>query len=171
MAPSSTWVTTVIIAAELAVGGVWDILRIGYVREILEQQLGYPAYFSVIMGAWKVPGSRSGPTLARSSPIQERPSPTWRWVMSHSRWARSSSPSSRLPPGLCVRRLAATSRPAKAPGFSPDHSQAGRTPRGQGTAGRARSQWDALEGHADLQLVPAGRARRGMDWGGVRADT
>jgi uncharacterized membrane protein YphA (DoxX/SURF4 family) len=51
------WVTTVIIAAELAVGGVWDILRIEYVREILEQQLGYPAYFSVIMGVWKVPGA------------------------------------------------------------------------------------------------------------------
>jgi hypothetical protein len=31
------WVTTVIIAAELAVGGVWDILRIEYVREILEK--------------------------------------------------------------------------------------------------------------------------------------
>jgi uncharacterized membrane protein YphA (DoxX/SURF4 family) len=51
------WVTTVIIAVELAVGGVWDILRIEYVREILEQQLGYPAYFSVIMGVWKVPGA------------------------------------------------------------------------------------------------------------------
>jgi uncharacterized membrane protein YphA (DoxX/SURF4 family) len=51
------WVTTVIIATELAVGGVWDILRIEYVREILEQQLGYPAYFSVIMGVWKVPGA------------------------------------------------------------------------------------------------------------------
>jgi len=51
------WVTTVIIAAELAVGGVWDILRIEYVREVLEQQLGYPAYFSVIMGVWKVPGA------------------------------------------------------------------------------------------------------------------
>jgi uncharacterized membrane protein YphA (DoxX/SURF4 family) len=50
------WITTVIIAAELAVGGVWDILRIGYVREIL-QQLGYPSYFSVIMGIRKVPGA------------------------------------------------------------------------------------------------------------------
>lgn len=51
------WVTTVIIAAELAVGGVWDILRIDYIREVLEQQLGYPAYFAVIMGVWKVPGA------------------------------------------------------------------------------------------------------------------
>ena len=51
------WATTVIIAAELALGGVWDTRRIAYVREILEQQLGYPAYFSVIMGVWKVPGA------------------------------------------------------------------------------------------------------------------
>ena len=51
------WVTTVIIAAELAVGGVWDILRTDYVREVLEQRLGYPAYFSVIIGLWKVPGA------------------------------------------------------------------------------------------------------------------
>jgi hypothetical protein len=51
------WVTTVIIAAELALGGVWDILRTDYVREVLEQRLGYPAYFSVIIGLWKVPGA------------------------------------------------------------------------------------------------------------------
>jgi len=51
------WVTTAIIGAELAVGGVWDILRIPYVRDILERQLGYPAYFAVIIGVWKVPGA------------------------------------------------------------------------------------------------------------------
>jgi DoxX-like family len=51
------WVTTLIIAAELAVGGVWDILRTAYVREVLEQQLGYPSYFAVIIGVWKVPGA------------------------------------------------------------------------------------------------------------------
>lgn len=51
------WVTTVIIAAELAVGGVWDILRTDYVREVLEQQLSYPPYFAVIIGVWKVPGA------------------------------------------------------------------------------------------------------------------
>jgi DoxX-like family len=51
------WVTTVIIAAELAVGGAWDILRTDYAREIVEQQLGYPEYFLVIMGVWKVPGA------------------------------------------------------------------------------------------------------------------
>lgn len=51
------WVTTVAIAAELALGGVWDILRTDYVREVVVQQLGYPAYFLVIMGVWKVPGA------------------------------------------------------------------------------------------------------------------
>jgi DoxX-like family len=49
------WVITVILAAELAVGGVWDILRIEYVCETLDQRLGYPAYFSVILGVWNVP--------------------------------------------------------------------------------------------------------------------
>jgi uncharacterized membrane protein YphA (DoxX/SURF4 family) len=51
------WVTTVLIAAELAVGGLWDILRTDYVREIVERQLGYPEYFLVIIGIWKVPGA------------------------------------------------------------------------------------------------------------------
>ncbi len=88
MAPSSTWVTTVIIAAELAVGGVWDILRIGYVREILEQQLGYPAYFAVIMGAWKVPGAGAArPALCPAQGVGLR----WRGLHLYR--------SGRLPPG------------------------------------------------------------------------
>ena len=51
------WAATVIIAAELAVGGVWDLLRTEYVREIVERQLHYPSYFLVIIGVWKVPGA------------------------------------------------------------------------------------------------------------------
>jgi uncharacterized membrane protein YphA (DoxX/SURF4 family) len=50
------WVTTGLIAAELAVGGVWDLLRVPYVLTILAH-LGYPSYFAVFMGLWKVPGS------------------------------------------------------------------------------------------------------------------
>jgi hypothetical protein len=46
----------VIVAAELAVGGVWDLLRIGYVRDVVEH-LGYPTYLLTIMGAWKLPGA------------------------------------------------------------------------------------------------------------------
>jgi uncharacterized membrane protein YphA (DoxX/SURF4 family) len=50
------WVTTVPVAAVLLVGGVTDILRTPYVRAVMEQ-LGYPAYFAVIIGVWKVPGA------------------------------------------------------------------------------------------------------------------
>jgi hypothetical protein len=50
------WITTVLVAAELAVGGVWDIMRTPYVRAVI-QHLGYPGYFLVILGLWKVPGA------------------------------------------------------------------------------------------------------------------
>jgi DoxX-like family len=50
------WLTTTLVAAELALGGVWDVLRILYVRSVIEH-LGYPSYFLVIIGAWKVPGA------------------------------------------------------------------------------------------------------------------
>jgi uncharacterized membrane protein YphA (DoxX/SURF4 family) len=50
------WVATAIVAGELAVGAVWDILRIPYVRRIIAH-LGYPEYFLVIMGVWKLPGA------------------------------------------------------------------------------------------------------------------
>lgn len=50
------WITTLLVAAELAVGGAWDILRTPYVRGVLEH-LGYPTYFPVILGAWKVLGA------------------------------------------------------------------------------------------------------------------
>ena len=50
------WATTVLLAANLAVGGVWDVLRTPYVRGIIEH-LGYPDYFLVILGVWKVPGA------------------------------------------------------------------------------------------------------------------
>jgi uncharacterized membrane protein YphA (DoxX/SURF4 family) len=50
------WVTTVLVAAELALGGVWDLLRTDYVRNIVEH-LGYPTYLLTIMGVWKLPGA------------------------------------------------------------------------------------------------------------------
>jgi DoxX-like protein len=50
------WVTTALVAAEMGVGGVWDVLRIPYVRTILGH-LGYPLFLAVIMGVWKVPGA------------------------------------------------------------------------------------------------------------------
>jgi len=50
------WTTTAIIAWELAMGGVWDVLRVPYVRAVMEH-LGYPAYAIVIIGVWKLPGA------------------------------------------------------------------------------------------------------------------
>jgi hypothetical protein len=60
------WIATVAVAAELALGGVWDLLRTDYVRDVVEH-LGYPTYLLTIMGVWKLPGalvlvvSRFGP--------------------------------------------------------------------------------------------------------------
>ncbi|WP_446221513.1 DoxX family protein [Nocardia sp. IBHARD005] len=51
------WITTVIVAVESAMGGVWDILRIGIVRDVAVDQLGYPAYVLVILGIAKIPGA------------------------------------------------------------------------------------------------------------------
>ncbi len=50
------WVTTVLVTAELAGGGVWDVLRTPYVRAVVEH-LGYPGYFLVILGIWKLLGA------------------------------------------------------------------------------------------------------------------
>jgi hypothetical protein len=50
------WATTVLVAAELGLGGVWDLLRTDYVREVVEH-LGYPTYLLTIMGMWKLPGA------------------------------------------------------------------------------------------------------------------
>lgn len=50
------WVTTLAVASELALGGVWDLMRIDYVRGVVEH-LGYPVYLLTIMGAWKIPGA------------------------------------------------------------------------------------------------------------------
>jgi uncharacterized membrane protein YphA (DoxX/SURF4 family) len=38
------------------VGGLWDISRTSQVRDVVEH-LGYPSYFLVILGIWKVLGA------------------------------------------------------------------------------------------------------------------
>lgn len=50
-------VTTALSAAALAVGGVSNIMRLEHVREVSLQQLGYPVYFPLILGAWKLAGA------------------------------------------------------------------------------------------------------------------
>ena len=49
------WLTTALIASELLVGGAFDILRLPPFFPVLKD-LGYPAYFSVILGTWKLLG-------------------------------------------------------------------------------------------------------------------
>ncbi len=50
------WVTTALVVFELAMGGVWDVLRVPQVRGLIER-LGYPPYFLVILGIWKLLGA------------------------------------------------------------------------------------------------------------------
>jgi hypothetical protein len=79
------WLATGVVAAELGVGGYWDIARLPIVRDVVGG-LGYPTYFLVLLGSWKVLGAiallvprrplvRNGPTRAPSSPTPGRSSP------------------------------------------------------------------------------------------------
>ena len=48
--------TTALVVFELVVGGVWDVLRVPQVRALIER-LGYPPYFLLILGTWKLLGA------------------------------------------------------------------------------------------------------------------
>jgi DoxX-like family len=50
------WLATVLVVAELGLGGVWDIARVPMVRDLVTH-LGYPSYFLVLLGCWKVLGA------------------------------------------------------------------------------------------------------------------
>jgi DoxX-like family len=50
------WLATVLVAAELGLGGIWDIERLPMVRDLVTH-LGYPSYFLVLLGSWKVLGA------------------------------------------------------------------------------------------------------------------
>jgi len=41
------WLATALLVSELVLGGIWDVLRVPRVREVIER-LGYPTYFLVI---------------------------------------------------------------------------------------------------------------------------
>jgi uncharacterized membrane protein YphA (DoxX/SURF4 family) len=45
-----------LVAAEMVLGGTWDILRTPQVRGVVDH-LGYPTYFLVILGVWKLLGA------------------------------------------------------------------------------------------------------------------
>jgi DoxX-like family len=50
------WIATGLLAAELGLGGIWDVLRIPLVRNVVTD-LGYPTYFLVLLGTWKLLGA------------------------------------------------------------------------------------------------------------------
>ena len=50
------WTATACVAAEMGVGGVWDIARLSFVSDVVAH-LGYPSYFLVLLGSWKVLGA------------------------------------------------------------------------------------------------------------------
>ena len=50
------WLATILVAAELGLGGSWDIARLPFVRDLVTH-LGYPSYFLVLLGIWKVLGA------------------------------------------------------------------------------------------------------------------
>jgi len=49
-------VTTALLVFELVLGGVWDVLQVSLVRGVIDR-LGYPSYFLVILGIWKLLGA------------------------------------------------------------------------------------------------------------------
>lgn len=50
------WATTVLLALELTAGSVWNLSQIEWVH-IQLNHLGYPPYFSYILGAWQIGGA------------------------------------------------------------------------------------------------------------------
>jgi len=50
------WLATAAVAGELGLGGIWDIARLPFVRDLVTH-LGYPSYFLVLLGTWKVLGA------------------------------------------------------------------------------------------------------------------
>lgn len=50
------WTTTVLLEIELILGGMWDVFRVHQVRDVVDR-LGYPVYFLLILGTWKLLGA------------------------------------------------------------------------------------------------------------------
>jgi hypothetical protein len=54
--PAGYWLATAVVAGELGLGGTWDIARLPFVTDLVTH-LGYPSYFLVLLGTWKVLGA------------------------------------------------------------------------------------------------------------------
>src|SRR5262245_57358510 len=50
------WTFTVLLVFELAAGSLWNLLQIEWVRVQLNH-LGYPLYFTYILGVWEIGGA------------------------------------------------------------------------------------------------------------------
>jgi DoxX-like family len=50
------WLATAAVVGELGLGGSWDIARLPTVASLVTH-LGYPSYFLVLLGTWKVLGA------------------------------------------------------------------------------------------------------------------
>lgn len=50
------WVATALLEFELVLGGIWDVLQLPQARGVVVR-LGYPGYFLVILGTWKLLGA------------------------------------------------------------------------------------------------------------------
>ncbi len=50
------WATTTLVAAEMGLGGMWDVLRTPQVRGVIDR-LGYPTCFLVVLRVWKLLGA------------------------------------------------------------------------------------------------------------------
>jgi uncharacterized membrane protein YphA (DoxX/SURF4 family) len=63
------WASTAIVAAEFLVGGVMDLMHMPPFFGVM-LHLGYPPYFSVIIGTWKVLGA-AAVLVPRSARLKE----------------------------------------------------------------------------------------------------
>jgi|SRR5215510_7846600 len=52
----SYWTFTVLLVFELVAGSLWNLLQIEWVRVQLDR-LGYPLYFTIILGSWEIGGA------------------------------------------------------------------------------------------------------------------
>src|SRR5262245_32859509 len=54
---STYWIVTFLLVFELVAGSLWNLLQIEFVRVQNQLHLGYPRYFSYILGVWQMAGA------------------------------------------------------------------------------------------------------------------
>src|ERR1700758_3183650 len=50
------WISTLLVAGELILGGLWDVFRISFISTDVVH-IGYPLYILTILGIWKLLGA------------------------------------------------------------------------------------------------------------------